>query len=99
MGIDVHAVENSSAMKRTRREDGPTPRGGAYSVTTWDDETGDAEIVEFTPGGAILSRHEWRLWEDASPRSDGVVGEMVTFDADGAELSRKPIRSDVPRIS
>jgi hypothetical protein len=53
------------AVLRERRDDGATPNGGAYSVTRWDDETGDADIV---------------------------VGEMVTFDAEGRETVRRPLK-------
>ena len=60
------------------------------SETTWDDETGNAEILEFDPSGALVRRCEWSIWPE-SERRDGLIGEAVWFDAAGAELERRPI--------
>jgi hypothetical protein len=82
----------SEAVRRRRRDEGPTPSGAAYSVTNWDDETGDADIVEYDERGRIVCRHEWRIFGGLAVASD-VVGEMVTFDAEGRETRRRPLRS------
>ena len=79
-------------MRRTRREAGPTPNGGAYSITSWDEDTGNAEIVEHDEQGAILCRHEWRIF-GSPPAPDGTVGEVVTFDTEGVESGRRPLKS------
>lgn len=77
-------------MRRTRRDAGPTPSGGAYSVTNWDDETGDADIIEYDQRGGVVRRHEWIIYA-APPAADGVVGEIVTFDAEDRETDRRPL--------
>jgi hypothetical protein len=76
---------------RERRDDGPTPSGGTYSVTRWDDETGDADIVEYDGSGDVVCRHEWRHFSGPFDEDDE-VGEMVTFDAEGRETERRPLK-------
>jgi hypothetical protein len=71
-----------------RRENAPTPGGGAYSIVDWDDETGDADIVEYDDRGLVVCRREWRIFS-GPPAVDGTVGEVVTFDPWGAVLDRQ----------
>jgi hypothetical protein len=70
-----------------KREPGPTPFGNAYYVTTWDDQTGDSDIQEFNEGDELVIRHEWRILDQ-----DAGTGEMTTFDPEGNEIGRRPIR-------
>ena len=66
--------------------------GVAYSVeTTWDDETGNAEIREFGPDGKLARRCDWRIWP-SSEQNDDQIGEAVWFDASGSEIERLPLR-------
>jgi hypothetical protein len=60
--------------------------------TTWDDETGNSEIREFAPDGALVRRCDWRIWRDDERRGDQ-IGEAIWFDASGVELERRPLRS------
>lgn len=76
-------------MQRSRRVDA---RGAdfAYCVTTWDDETGDAERVEYDEHGrpirrAVVTRFPRERWED------DVVGEAAWFDADDRLVRRSPV--------
>jgi hypothetical protein len=69
-----------------KREPGPTSLGNAYSVTTWDDQTGDSDIQEFNEADELVIRHEWRILDQ-----DTGTGEMTTFDAEGNEIGRRPI--------
>jgi hypothetical protein len=78
-------------MRSKHRDDGPTPFGNAYAITDWDDETGDGDIQEFNEDDDLVCRHEWRL--DETGRG---TGEMVTLDASGKELSRRPIEPGRP---
>ena len=59
--------------------------------TTWDDETGDAEIREFDQLGALVRRCEWTIWTEVERRDD-LIGEAVWFDARGAEIERRALR-------
>jgi len=85
-------------VKRTRRED-VNRNGVAYTMSTWDDETGDSEILEYDDRGALLRRGVLTYWpreSDAEEVSDGeILGEAVWFDPDGAELERRPLRARV----
>jgi hypothetical protein len=66
--------------------------GVAYRwETTWDDETGNSEIREFTPEGKLVRRCDWRIRPEAEQRADQ-IGEAVWFDASGAEIERRPLR-------
>ena len=77
-------------MKRTRRES--VDRGGvAYTVVTWDDELGDAEMREFDAADALIRRGV-RTYRPASEQRGPVIGEEVWFDPDGNELERRPLR-------
>jgi hypothetical protein len=87
-------VWHSGAVLRERREDGPTPSGGAYSVVRWDDESGDADIFEYDTSGALVCRHEWRMFESARA---AVIGEVVTFNPDGLETGRRLLRHAAAR--
>jgi hypothetical protein len=78
---------------RVRRAESGRP-GVASTVTTWDDETGAAEIVGHDDGDRILRSCTWTPWPEE--RWDGpVVGEAVWLDAEGNELSRRPILRDL----
>jgi hypothetical protein len=78
-------------MVRTQSEE-CVREGATYRVeTTWDDETGNAEIREFDESGSLVRRCEWSIWPD-DERRDGLIGEAVWFDSDGAELERRPLR-------
>jgi hypothetical protein len=59
--------------------------------TTWDDETGNAEIREFDQQGILARRCEWSIWPK-DERRDDLIGEQVWFDAEGAEIERRPLR-------
>jgi len=78
-------------MLREQRRDGPTAGGGVYSVVRWDDETGDADIFEYDSAGGLLARREWRLFPGRAGAD--VVGEVVSFDAHGAEIGRRPLKT------
>jgi hypothetical protein len=79
-------------MVRTRTE--TCVRGGVtYRVeTTWDDETGNAEIHEFDEQGTLVRRCEWSIWPE-DDQSDDVIGEALWFDARGVQLERRPLRA------
>ena len=62
----------------------------AVAVTTWDDETGAAEKVEYDNRGrtvrrAVVNRYPRERWHD------DIVGEAVWFDGDDRVLRREPI--------
>ena len=85
-------------MKRTHLE--LVDRAGvAYMVSTWDDETGDAEILEYDSRYALLRRGVLTYWSRAP--SDGAVvdgdsvGEAAWFDPAGVELERRPLRARI----
>jgi hypothetical protein len=59
--------------------------------TTWDDETGSADIREFDQHGALVRRCEWSIWPEHEQRGDA-IGEAVWFDASGTELERRALR-------
>jgi hypothetical protein len=59
--------------------------------TSWDDETGNAEILEFDRSGTLVRRCEWSIWPEHERRDD-LIGEAVWFDAGGKELERRPLR-------
>ena len=81
-------------VKRTRREN-VNRNGVAYMVSTWDDETGDAEILEYDSRDALVRRGVRTYWPRDSTAGeviDGeVLGEAVWFDPDGVELERRPL--------
>jgi hypothetical protein len=60
---------------QSKREGGPTPSGGTYSVSTWDDETGNAEILEYDSVDQLICRREWELFRTGVPGPDGMCGE------------------------
>jgi hypothetical protein len=62
----------------------------AYSVVTWDDETGDAEILEYDADDQLIRRQEWRHAPGA-PTPGRVVGEVQTFDAAGKLVESRPL--------
>jgi YD repeat-containing protein len=79
----------------TKREDHPTPAGGAHSVVTWDDETGDAEILEYDSAGRVICRRDLEIFPEADrPGPDGAAGEMRTFDPAGQQIEVRSIRGD-----
>ena len=59
--------------------------------TTWDDETGNAEIREFDQSGTLVRRCKWSIWPEHKRRDD-LIGEAVWFDAEGAGIERQPLR-------
>ena len=66
--------------------------GLSYRVeTTWDDETGSAEIWEFDQQGNLVRRCEWSIWPEHERRADA-IGEAVWFDPGGVELERRTLR-------
>ncbi len=69
------------------REPGPTPSGNAYSVTTWDDQTGDADIQEFNEADELVCAG----MNGGSPHRNNGTGEMTTFDVEGNEIARRPL--------
>jgi hypothetical protein len=76
-------------VKRTRRE--VVNRGRvAYTVVTWDDEVGDAEILEFDAADSLLRRGVRTFWHESEQRG-AVVGEEVWFDGAGNEIERRPL--------
>jgi hypothetical protein len=78
-------------MIRTQVED-CVRDGVTYRVETeWDDETGNAEIREFDPAGALVRRCDWRIWPDAGRQGDQ-IGEAIWFDGSGTEVERRPLR-------
>ena len=76
-------------MIRTKRIESSSP-AFAVSVVTWDDETGEAERVEYDADGnrvrrAVARRFPRERWQD------DVVGETTWFDAEDRELRRVPV--------
>ena len=76
-------------MIRKKRIESSSP-AFAVSVVTWDDETGEAERVEYDVDGkpvrrAVVRRFPREDWQD------DVVGETTWFDADDRELRREPV--------
>ena len=63
----------------------------AYAITTWEDETGDAEISEFDHADGLIRRCVWTLWPE-SEQTGSMIGEAVWFDPGGKELERRPLR-------
>ena len=78
-------------MIRTQTDE--CTRGGVVYrwETTWDDETGNAQILESDQSGRLVRRCEWSIWPEQDRRDD-LIGEEVWFDAGGAELERRPLR-------
>jgi len=89
-------VWKNQRVIQTKREDHPTPAGGAYSVVTWDDETGNAEILEYDATDQLICRREWENFP-GGPGADGVVGEVRTFGIDGQRVDSQPLRSRTAR--
>lgn len=66
--------------------------GISYRVeTTWDDESGRAEIREFDSDGELVRRGEWSIWPEEQRRQDQ-IGELIWFDPSGVEMERRPLR-------
>ena len=66
--------------------------GVTYRVeTTWDDESGNAKIREFTFDGQLVRSCDRRIWPEEQRRDDQ-IGEAIWFDPSGAEIERKPLR-------
>ena len=62
----------------------------AVSEVTWNDETGEAERIEYDADGnavrrAVVRRFPRERWQD------DIVGEATWFDADDHELKRTPV--------
>jgi hypothetical protein len=63
--------------------------GVTYRVeTTWDDESGDAEVREFTLDCQLVRSSDWRIWPEDERREDQ-IGEVTWFDSSGAEIERR----------
>ena len=78
-------------VARTRREEVNSPTV-AHTIAVWDDETGDAELVEYGHDGQIRRRAVISHWPDVNDAKPGdVVGETIWYGPDGAELERRPI--------
>jgi hypothetical protein len=78
-------------MIRTQTEE-CTRDGVVYRwETTWDDETGNAQILEYDQSGRLVRRCVWSIWPEQDRRDD-LIGEAVWFDAGGAEVDRRPLR-------
>ena len=82
-------------MIRTVRREGPWRPPGpdvAHHVVVWDDETGEAEIVEYDEGGNQVRRFAWTHWQP-QPRvgPDAMIGELIEYDSGGREVRRSPI--------
>jgi hypothetical protein len=76
-------------MIRTRRVES-TSVAFAASVVTWDDETGEAEKIEYDREGrtvrrAVVRRFPRERWED------DVVGETTWFDANDRVVRRTAV--------
>jgi len=76
-------------MIRTKRIES-TSDAFAASVVTWDDETGEAEKVEYDGTGravrrAVVRRFPRERWEN------DVVGEATWLDANGRIVRRTPV--------
>jgi hypothetical protein len=81
-------------VKRTQRE--VVDRWGiAYTVVTWDDETGDAEILEFDDADSLI-RRRLRTYRPDGEQRGVVVGEEVSYDPVGNELDRRLLRASPP---
>jgi hypothetical protein len=66
--------------------------GVTYRVeTTWDDETGNADIREFTLDDQLVRSCDWRIWPE-NQRRDDQIGEAIWFDSSGVEIERRPLR-------
>lgn len=77
---------------QTKREEVNSP-DVAYTVATWDDETGDAELVEYGHDDKLRRRAVIRHWAESDDAQPGdVVGETIWYGVDGTELERRPIR-------
>jgi hypothetical protein len=82
---------DTTVVIRTRREERPTPSPGEYSVVTWDDETGNAEILEYDSADRLVCRREWENY--ARPSGvDRVVGEVRSFDPAGEQTGVQPLK-------
>ena len=80
-----------SVVVRTKREEVNSPTV-AHTIATWDDETGDAGLVEYGHGGQIRRRAVISHWPDVGDAKPGdVVGETIWYGPDGTELERRPI--------
>jgi hypothetical protein len=78
-------------VKRTQRE--VVNRGGvAYTVVTWDDEIGDAEILVFDDADSLIRRGVRVFWPE-DEHQGAVIGEEVWFDPAGNELEWRPLRT------
>jgi hypothetical protein len=76
-------------MIRSKRIES-TSAAFAESVITWDDETGDAERVEYGRDGrrvrrAVVRRFPRERWED------DIVGETTWFDANDRVVRRTAV--------
>jgi hypothetical protein len=93
--MDLESRDTSRVLQ-TKRGDGPTPSGGAYSVSSWDDETGNAEILEYDVAHRLICRREWELFTTGAPGPDGICGELRTFDPSGEQIDARPLRHGPP---
>lgn len=76
-------------MIRCKRVESTSPTF-AVRVVTWDDETGEAEQVDYDDSGrpirrAVVRRFPRERWEG------DVVGEAIWFDAEHRVVRRRPV--------
>ena len=76
-------------MIRTRRVES-TSSAFAVSVVTWDDETGEAERVDYDPAGRTVRRAVVRRFPRERWQGD-VVGETTWLDGDDRIVRREPV--------
>jgi hypothetical protein len=69
----------------------------AVSIVTWDDETGEAERIEYDADGRTIRRAVVRRFPRADWEDD-VVGEATWFDADDRIVRREPVLLGRPPI-
>jgi hypothetical protein len=89
----VNKGRDDRCVVQIKRHDDPTPAGASYTVTTWDDETGTAEICEYDATDRLVCRREWQLFTTGAGGADRVVGEMRTFDPSDQQIGARPIWS------
>jgi hypothetical protein len=76
-------------VKRSKRVESSS-NAFAVSIVTWDDETGEAERIEYDADGRTIRRAVVRRFPRADWEDD-VVGEATWFDADDRIVRREPV--------
>jgi hypothetical protein len=83
-------------VKRSKRVESSS-NAFAVSIVTWDDETGEAERIEYDADGRTIRRAVVRRFPRADWEDD-VVGEATWFDADDRIVRREPVLLGRPPI-